>query len=499
MPLDDLPGTLIIPSRDDIRDQYLRDVRIRTPGASTVEGTLEYADASVFADQQVPMYFDIKNIGDHVANVNKKGKALDEELILAGTERLLATGGSGFVQVRTSSGGGTIFSGDEIKDPLTQLRFKCMATGLYTDGQYVPIIGVDTGGSTNLAAGTKLQWTTPRPGINPQAIVVEQPDGSGLSGGRDDETDDQANERLRQLRANPPASGNDTEYQALALKTPGIAIQQVFTYPCIKGPGSIGVTFTLRPSSPGTSRIPNGVQLAACLAWLTGQMPADDSILMCTLVASPVTLVFEATWVQQASSWADASPWPLYIPGDMVKVDGAVTPTTTTFRLTTATVTTDPQIGQTISFYDRPNGVFRKKRILTVTTIVATKSWDITVDTSNDSSDVNYVPLVGQECGPWSNSLQALVTPITTYFDYIGPGEQISPLPDPNLRQRRSPRSPTAYGNLITNRIVTPLFALPAVDDIQLIAPSVPYATPTGSPGISSYLLTLGNIVVFPQ
>lgn len=498
-PIDDLPGTLIIPQRDQIRENYLRDVRIRTPDAVTIEGTLEYADASVFADTQIPVYFDAKTIGDYVANVNKSGAALDAELKLAGTKRLLAAGGTGFVLVGASTGGGTIFEGDEIKDTKSGLRFKCMATGLYTDGQYVPITGVDTGPSTNLAALTSMSWTFPRPGISPSATVVQQSDNSGLSGGRDQETDTQANDRLAALRASPPASGNDAEYQKAIQETPGITIQQAFTYPGIRGPGSMGVTFTLRPGTPGANRIPNTTQLSAVLAWLAGRFPADDQILMCSLLGYSVTLIYKVSWSLSAVSWADAAPWPVYIPSDVVKIDGAVAPTATTFRLTTATTTTTPPLGSSIAFYDQLAGVFRRKRILSATPVIANKSWDIVCDVVNNASDTTYTPIVGHAAGPWSDSLQAIVPDTTAYFDTLGPGEQLDPLPDPNLRMRRTPRSPAAYGNVITNRIVSPLFKLAAVNDIELVSPSVPYATPVGAVGVVSYLLQLGSIVVFPQ
>jgi len=188
MPLDDLPAELIIPQRDDIREQYLRDVRIRTPGAVTVEGTKEHNDASLFADQALPLYYNTKTIGDHVASRNKSGRALDDELALAGLTRLPAAGASGYVQITASAGGGTIFVGDEIKDSKSQLRFKCIATNLYVNGSLVPVIGIDTGPETNLDPNVKLQWTNPRPGIGPNATVVEQADGTGLSGGRSAET-----------------------------------------------------------------------------------------------------------------------------------------------------------------------------------------------------------------------------------------------------------------------------------------------------------------------
>lgn len=499
MPIDTLPNALILPGHDDVRNQYLRDVRIRTPSAVTVEGTKDYADASVFADQTAAIYYDAKVIADFVAATNKTGSALDQELINAGTYRFQAAGGTGAVLITASSGGGIIFAGDEIKDNKTGLRFQCIATGLYLSGAQVPVTGVDVGPSTNLPSLSAMQWTTPRPGISPNATVVQQADLSGLSGGRLLETDDQANLRLRTLRTNPPSGGNDAHYQALTTTTPLTSIQQCFTYNCPIGSGSIFVTYTLRPATPGGNRIPNALQNAQVRAWLRGQFPGDDQIFMGAMVSVPVVLAFKTTWAVGATGWADASPWPPYVANDMLSV--FVTGlSATTFRIGNAGGSVvAPQVGQVLAFYDQTGATFRRKKILTVNVVVAGAVWDLTVDTTNSASDITYTPLIGQAVCPWSDSLVGFVAPLTSYFDNFGPGEQITPLPDPGLRMARNPPNPVSYPSSITNRITTPLFALPTVSDVVMVSPSVPYACPVGAPGAFVNLLTLGSIVVFPQ
>lgn len=500
MALDDLPSALVVPLRDSERDRYLRDVRLRNPGANTSEGTLEYADASVFADMMMPVYYDAKTMGDYVANVNKSGPAVDLELQNAGTSRLPEVGGSGYVGITASTGGGTIFQGDEIKDTKTGFRYQCIATALYANGQYVPIQGIDTGPTTNLDALTVMTWTFPRPGISPTAIVIEQVDGTGLSGGRNAETDQQAIDRLKNQRATPPASGNDADYQTAIQKTPGLIIQQGFTYPDIRGASSTAITATLRPGTPGGNRIPNPTQMAQIAAYVKGKFAATDNVYMTTLIASPVELWFDIDWAPGAAGWADLAPWPpeSTLLTQLFRVDTAVVPTTTTFRLSSFSLTTPPQIGQTIAFYDQPNGTFRRKRILSFTT-VNTNTFDIVCDTFNGTSDLTYVPYVGQAPGPWSDSLTSIISDVVEFFDTLGPGEQLDPLPDPNLKMRRSPRSPSVAASIVTNRIVKSLFDLAQINDITLKSPSVPYATPVGSPGFVSYLLTLGSIVCFPE
>lgn len=499
MPIDDLPSELIIPTKDQIAERYRRDARFRS-GAVTDVGTKEYADSLLFADAASPLYFDAKNIGDYVANVNKQGEALDRELEAAGLYRLPAAGGSGFVKISASTGGGTIFAKDEIKHEPTGLRFECTATKLYQSGDFVPIVGKDTGPLTNLDPGAILKWTFNRPGISPSVTVVEQSDGSGLTGGRLDETDDEANNRLRTHRAKPPASGNDADYQKSIVETPGVTIQQGFTYDCLFGAGSVGFAFTLRPGTPGGSRAPNATQIALVKAKLKGDFPGNDGIYPMTVNEVGVDLVFDVSWAPGASEWEDANPWPKIGSGNaFVAVDGAVTPTTTTFRLTVAQVIDDPEAGQTIGFYDQSTGLFKKKRILSFVEVVSGKSWDIVCDTSNASSDLDFIPTVGLQACPWADSLQDLVSPTVNYFDFTGPGEVFDPLPDPGHRQQRSPRTPFSYESAVTNRILTPLFKLSSIHDIELRSPDVPYQTPIGTPGVTVNLFVLNSICAYPQ
>ncbi len=182
---------------------------------------------------------------------------------------------------------------------------------------------------------------------------------------------------------------------------------------------------------------------------------------------------------------------------DMVIVDGAVTPTPTTFRLTTATSTTTPLVGQTIGFYDASVQLFQRKRIGTVAVVVAGKSWDITADTSNAASDTSYTPFVGQVASPYSGSLDALAPAIISYFDGLGPGEQVASFPDPCRRQRRQPSSPTTWPSTINSKLIAPILAVAAIENATVLLPANPFSTTVGTPGIQSFLITLGDLCAF--
>jgi uncharacterized phage protein gp47/JayE len=502
---DALPGILVVPTRAQLVASFLRDWKVRSPLADVGPGSQPAQEAAVAADQDVLGYADAQVISNGTQLETSSGAWLEakarEVLGLAETvnPRLPAAGGSGFVTITASTGGGTIFAGDEIRDNKTSLRYRCLTTALYVSGSQVPVLGFDTGPATNLKAGAAMTWTSPRPGIGSSATVTEQSDGSGLTGGRNEEDDAGLIGRIKNLRANPPASGNDAAYQKAIEETSGISIQKAFTYPAINGPGTSAFAFTLNPSVSGGSKVPNGAQVAQVLANLIASFPADDGIFGCSLIAVPTTIGLRVTWAKSAIGWLDAVPWPAFILPH-VAVDGGAAVNATSFRLSTTVDTTTPVVGQTIGFYSSATADFRRKKILTVAVVTANRKWDITVDTSNNASDATYIPEVGDAASPWSDSLNTVVPAITAYFDGLGPGEQVSSLPDPGARQKRQPESPAAYPSVISNRLLNDVFDITTVFDATVVEPSsLPQATAVGVAGVSSNILQLGDIVITKQ
>lgn len=527
MPTVLVPGKLVVPSRPQLHDKFLSWVLVRNPNEDTRPGSKADQDAYVWSDGATLVLSQAVTVADNTTRANKKGAQLDAEAQALGTQRLGAGSAGGAVSLVASSNGAQLFAGDLLEYLPTGIFYKVTATGIYQNGQEVPVSAVTTGPQTNLAAGSVLTWVSPRPGVTGNtATVVLQADGSGLSGGTVAESDDDLRARLDYIAANPPASGNDSEYQQDVAEQTAVVVQQCFTYPAVMGPGSIGVTFTLRPSQPGANRIPNATQLAQVLALLAGGMPASDGIYMCSLVSSPTPVVLKVVWAQGNPGWADATTFPLYHPfsvnpGDRLvaaspNAGGVLSPIA--FRLSSVSMTEVPQVGQSVGFYDQANLVFRRKKILTVTVISST-TYDITVDTSNGVSDTGYTPINGQACGPWSDSLGTIATPVVSYFDTLGPGEQFASFFDPGLRQKRSPANPQFWPNQLTIRLlggaavpvapqgvqqnqppVQTVLTTPSIGDVLLAEPTTPYSTPVGTPAVSSYLMTLSpSFVAFPE
>ena len=534
MPIDQLPGALIVPSRAQLVSWFLRDWQLYSPRSRVDKGSEAFLRASVYADQALPLFSNAVLIAANTSRSTMTGAALDNEATSLGTQRFGAVGASGSMSVTTSSGGGTIYQGDLVV--IGSNTYQCMATALYastpsTPAQ-VPVQGVTTGVGTDQDPGTIGLWQVPRPGIAQSCFVTAQVDGSGLDGGQDTESDDQLRQRLDFIAANPPASGNDAQIIELASRCPGLSIQQAYTYPCIQGPSSTCLVFSLRVTQAGGNPIPNSAQLALMTAWLQapGNLPADISITVGALVSQPTAIALRPTWAQGVPSWVDATPWPLFTSAGAEPVVGVAVGgnTSTLFRVLNAA--TAPTIGQNVGVFDLANLTFRRKKILSFTTPLA-NTYDLTIDTTNAISDTSYTPsavagqgAAGQYVFPWSDSLDTLTPAIVAYLGGIGPGEQVPAYQqvDPGSRLRRIPRSPGLYPSIINNRITSgpnnapfvPYGAPPpppvptlddatslddvAVLDVGGLGATLPYLTNIGGAGGYSYQIVLADLGCYP-
>jgi uncharacterized phage protein gp47/JayE len=497
MALDELPGEIVTLTRDEFRDQFLEDYKFFAPNAQTGPGTQPYVDASVAADGTQIVVNDAVTIGNGTNIDTSTGVWLKQTGESEGVLKLPAAGGSGYVVISTAPGGSTIFKDDELIEEASGLRYLVQATALYGDASLVPVVGLDTGIETNLDAGTSLKFSAPRPGCNELCTVYEDSNGNGLTGGRAEETDDEYRERIKLKRRNPPASGNDAEYQTTIENIKTIGIQKAFTYPAIFGPGTTAFTFTLRPGTVGAARAPNGAQLNLATATLQGKEPADDGIFPLQVLSASLVVAYRVTWATGATGWANNPRWPAYT-SPKVTVKATPTPLATSIRaVTSGGPIDDPIAGQTVAVFDRANKKFRQKRIETVTIITPGQEWQLDFSTVNLASDILYTPLVGQAISPWSESLDLLVSPTLTFVDGLGPGEMYASFVDPGLRQKRNPPNPDSYPSTVTNKIVSPILALPSISNAVVLEPTIPYATPIGTPGVFVYLRELTDLAVY--
>jgi uncharacterized phage protein gp47/JayE len=505
------PARMVVPTREQQIASYKRDYGLRDPNANVV--TLEQVDvdARVLTDQLLPIMAQARSAGDALTYLNQSGDDLDNTWAPRGLPRLLANGASGPVQISASEGGGPIFKDDELKDLNTGFRYKCLATNLsYQDGDPVPVVGIDVGPQTDVAPGTRLTWSRNRPGIGPTAVVLDQGDGTGLSGGRSREQDDSYKQRIADFTANPPAAGNPAEVVNKTEKAGVAPVEKAFAYPAILGSDTTGVVFLLKPSKPGANRIPSEIQRAAVEGIVVGQFPGGENYVFPTVLGEAYDLAIQIRWVSGAG-WKDLVPWPPEADQGAGRIVVSGTPTSATaFVLRTDdddyTGVPAPQVNKSLAFYDAERRKFSRKTIATVT---GTGPWTITCSTTLGASDTAYTPTTGQACCPWAEALDATIEPILLAFDRLGPGEMVENadfLLD-GQRQRRFPSIdsadwPSSIGPLdfvdlkqvpqIANLGSVTFSKVGGVFENDVISPTV------GTPGVTAYLLKVGNISLFP-
>ena len=489
---------IIVKDRDEVITNYKRSYALRLPDADTRDGMQPDINARCCADMVMPCYANAKRLGRAMLLSGRTGDEIDEIGELEGVPRNAAKGASGYVTVRTRSGGAWAFEGDELTYGTTGIVYVCAKTLLYTDLSDVPVTCRETGPTTNLDAGEVLEWSSPRLGMLPKATVKADAQGDGLTGGSDEESDDDYIARIIDARRRRSNSGNDAEYQRQAQQTPGVGVEQAFTYPAILGSGTTGLVFTIKPQTTGGLRIPNSAQSAEVEWHLRQQFPADDGLVMMTIFDESFAVAGKVKWDSEVEPWIDSAPWPTYYasgatPGAVV-IDSAADATHFTVECDGGyTGITQPSVGLNLGVYDASHARFARKKILSFT---GTGPWVVTCDTAQSASDTSYVPLAGQRVMPWSESLQTLVTPCLTYCQLFGPGECTAAPPLDGQRQLRSPvPTPTLWPYTPGNRLETEML-IDAVQDIRVLS-TTPSDTTVGTLGVSVYLLRLTDFALF--
>ena len=493
---------LIVWNGDAIERRFKRSYKIAAPEADVDNGQ-PVVDARTARDLVLPLIANAITTADTSSLDGRTDADLDAIGRAEGIARPAAVGASGYVLASTAAGGATIYQGDEWRPDNSQIRYQCAITGTYADGAQVPIVGLDVGPGTNLPAGATGEWSAPRSGCNAAAVVWSE----GLTGGRDQADNEEYKALIVERRARPAVGANEAAYVAL-MEDPaatGIAVQRAFVWPAIQGTGMIGASFTMRPATPGGSRIPSSAQLAIMEAALVGTFYGDDGIMMISLAEEAATLKLRATWKKAAAGWSSSIAWPPYNGGAAVYVDNAAAITASALRVTSASTTTVPLVGQAIGLFSTEaviGGVtqpgFEKKTIATVTEVVAGESWDLTFDMSAGASSL-FVPANGALVSPWSDSLNLIVPPVVDYFDHMGPGEMLDPLPDPGRRARRQPENPESWPSILSNRIDAAVQESPAVRSATLVEPSTTEPTSTGTLGVLAYLRRLTDMAVYAE
>jgi hypothetical protein len=441
---------LVSPTTDEIRDGFLRDMRLLIPGAKTQAGSDYYAIGSALAGALSPVYANGKYLEREFDPKTASEASLTRLARIYGVPKRGAEYASGTVTVSTSYAtslpDGSVFTNDSTGDRYESVGITAVGASLSAT---VNVIALEAGTGPNADPGASLTLESPPPGFNPKAVVVS------ISGG-DDAWDRKrwADEIMTTMRARPSA-GNIAHVLALANAVAGV--EQAFVYPALRGSGTLDVIVVTSQASgsriAGTAllnRVLGALQFGiqesggTFLPGLTEDVFKNTSVSAAVEEDCTLTLAFEASqqnpfaaWPPQGSGYVDFATNTTWY-----KVSSASSATSFVVGLPSTGTIVSPVAGNEIGLYFPSVGFVKG----TIGTVSGTGPWTLTM--TGWSTTPTDSPNVGAVISPWCAQLPNIATvadgkkkgAAMEYFANLGPGEMTGLTTDDVTRRRRWPR-----------------------------------------------------------
>jgi uncharacterized phage protein gp47/JayE len=233
------------PTLTELVDRISTDVETRvTGGKSLLRRSVLKVLVRVFAGAIHLLYSYLEYQGNQrfIAKADENG--LDELADEYGLSRSAATYAEGTATV-TGSDGAEIPEDTELEAD-DNIVYKVVETATISGGSAtITLIADEAGSDGNQDASTELTFISPLDGgVSTTATV----DSDGLTGGADEETDDDFRERLLLRKQYPPHGGCEYDYKTWMLENSSVT--RAWTFPEYNGVGTIGCAFVMDNSTP---------------------------------------------------------------------------------------------------------------------------------------------------------------------------------------------------------------------------------------------------------
>lgn len=207
------------PTLTALRNTAIQD--ITTSGVPGLDGLLRNSVLRVLAWVMSGLAYSVYGYLDWIARESVPFTATDEYLFawaaLIGVYQKDSTPATGFAQFTGTTGlalpAGASLTRQDGTPYTTTADATVDASGLLT----VPIVAAINGVGTNADAGVAISIDPPFPGINSGGVTA-----SPLTGGADQETQDELRTRMLFQYAQPPQGGSAADYIEWALEVPGV-------------------------------------------------------------------------------------------------------------------------------------------------------------------------------------------------------------------------------------------------------------------------------------
>lgn len=497
MPLN-IPG-----SSEPIRTQFLNDVELEASRQGVSDppiqlGSTWHVLGTGVANGSLITTANIARAQRDGSVLWATGDELDELRIGNGLPELPAVGARGFVRLRVF-GTASIQAGEQLVADKNGKRYEVVDPSSPSDGGEIELQAVDTGADTDLRSGEVLRWANTPPNVGSQVFVSRT---TPITGGRDDEDDEDKRERILEKKRSPPLGGNWSHIVA-EVETVA-AVQGAYVYPALGGPGSSKtvVTRDFVSEDDDYTRIPSDGIVRAARAKAQGLMPDGNSTIVQavaeeeTSVALAITIPNSTTAGGNGNGWSNATPWPPLDGGD---TEVTITNSANTRNITVdASTTTAPVAGQTrIAHWMPESQKFLVRLVVGVSGSAG--AWVLTLDRPLVDEKGNQLAL-GDYISPAAANITGYGVTFRNAMAKLGPGENTT---DPNRigdgRSLRHPSvddtDPSSVGGSLYRRLqqAHPEMTEVSASSVTISTPSVP-ASVQDPPNV----LKLDNFGVYP-
>lgn len=318
------------PTVKELLDQCLADIRYsyasRGLEANVLPGSDHYVRVETFCNRAAIALANNKLALRNYSPLRATGDELTELASAFGVEKRPADGASGYVKCYGTPGAVTIPAGYQCTSPSGHKYQVAAATTITLVGQddnagaapTVYIEAVKNGDSTNQSAGTTFSWDSSSIGALKATCKV---DASGLTGGTDEDDDEDLRARLLRKLSAPTADTNNSRFAELAEES-SASIQQAYVYAAVQGPGSVDIALV---KDSGDRTLGSSVTSAAS-AYVAASMGGHAQLNVTSVNAQYVDIVINLTLPLPASAggsgsgWKDATPWPSTTDSTLVRV-----------------------------------------------------------------------------------------------------------------------------------------------------------------------------------
>lgn len=272
------------PSLADIIARIKEDFenRLETAG-STLKKSMIAILARVFGGAVHLLHGHIQFMSKQVFVDQAESEFLERHATIYGLSRTAATFAEGDIDATGDNGttipAGTIFvrsDGVEFESTLDATIASNTAT--------VHVIASAAGENSNTENDVEFTFQTPIAGADSTATVGA----ADITGGEEQETDEELRTRLLARIQTPPAGGNASDYENWALEVAGVT--RAWVEPSIEGPGTVGVFFVLDDRE---DIIPDDADVTAVSAHIVAVRPVTALPIILAPTGDPINFTIE--------------------------------------------------------------------------------------------------------------------------------------------------------------------------------------------------------------